>query len=450
MAETRTLARSTGQECHILGAGFGPSNLALAVAVAEHNEGQSGREPLLAEFHEKQDRFGWHRGMLIDGATMQVSFLKDLVTMRNPTSRFGFLSYLRAKDRLADFINHKVLFPSRMEFHHYLEWVSAEFESSVRYGSVVVDVLPVMRGGEVTHLDVVTECPGETASQVVRGTRNLVIAVGLEPVLPPGLATSDRVWHSAHLMDKVTKVPTDAPVRFVVLGAGQSAAEVAEYLHRRFVRADVHVIFSRYGYCPADDSPFANRIFDPDAVDTFFGAPSPVKEMILQYHRNTNYSAVDVTLIEELFRRSYQEAVVGDRRLHVTSMSRLVDLRSTENGIDVLVEYLPTGDTAWLESDFLVTATGYRPNDPLGLLGELADLCELNCDGQLLLGRNYRVVTADNVKCGIYLQGGTEHSHGLSSSLLSNTAVRAGEIVDAIAEDLLVDRQTGVSTPRPA
>ena len=33
----------------------------------------------------------------------------------------------------------------------------------------------------------------------------------------------------------------------------------------------------------------------------------------------------------------------------------------------------------------------------------------------------------------IYLQGGTEHTHGLSSSLISNIAVRCGEIVESIA-----------------
>ncbi|GAA1285251.1 hypothetical protein Psi02_32310 [Planotetraspora silvatica] len=33
---------------------------------------------------------------------------------------------------------------------------------------------------------------------------------------------------------------------------------------------------------------------------------------------------------------------------------------------------------------------------------------------------------------GIYLQGGTEHSHGLTSTLPSTTAVRAGEIRDSL------------------
>ncbi|MQA96383.1 MAG: L-lysine 6-monooxygenase, partial [Streptosporangiales bacterium] len=32
----------------------------------------------------------------------------------------------------------------------------------------------------------------------------------------------------------------------------------------------------------------------------------------------------------------------------------------------------------------------------------------------------------------IYLQGGTEHTHGITSSLLSNTAVRAGELASTL------------------
>jgi len=38
------------------------------------------------------------------------------------------------------------------------------------------------------------------------------------------------------------------------------------------------------------------------------------------------------------------------------------------------------------------------------------------------------------VRGGIYLQGGTEHSHGITSSLLSNTAVRVGEILASIVD----------------
>ncbi|MFD6073701.1 SidA/IucD/PvdA family monooxygenase, partial [Amycolatopsis lurida] len=111
----------------VVGVGFGPSNLALAIAVTEHNTAP-GAETVTAHFLERQVRFGWHRGMLIDNATMQVSFLKDLATMRNPTSSFSFLSYLHSKDRLVDFINHKNLFPLRIEFHDYFEWAAEKVD----------------------------------------------------------------------------------------------------------------------------------------------------------------------------------------------------------------------------------------------------------------------------------------------------------------------------------
>src|SRR5689334_7988199 len=94
-------------ELYVVGIGFGPSNLALAVAVSEHNAG--GGPQVGARFFERQVEFGWHRGMLLDDATMQVSFLKDLVTLRNPTSEFSFLRYLHTRGRLIDFINHKNL-----------------------------------------------------------------------------------------------------------------------------------------------------------------------------------------------------------------------------------------------------------------------------------------------------------------------------------------------------
>ncbi len=36
------------------------------------------------------------------------------------------------------------------------------------------------------------------------------------------------------------------------------------------------------------------------------------------------------------------------------------------------------------------------------------------------------------MRCGIYVQGPTEHTHGISPTLLSNTAVRAGEIARSL------------------
>jgi L-ornithine N5-oxygenase len=369
--------------------------------------------------------------MLIDDATMQVSFLKDLVTLRNPTSDFSFLAYLHSSDRLVDFINQKSLFPLRVEFHDYLEWAAARFTDEVRYGHEVVEATTP----DGTHFDVTARRADGTTTTV--RARNLVFGVGLTPHLPPGATLSERVWHNRDLLDRVellrrsTSYPP--PVRFAVVGAGQSAAEVTKYLHDSFPHAEVCGVFSRYGYSPSDDSPFANRVFDPDAVDHFYGAPPEVKQLIMSYHANTNYSVVDTDLIEELYRRVYQEKVLGTRRLRLFNVSRVVETVETGDGVRATVESLATHEKAVLDCDVLVYATGYRPLDPLSLLGEAAALCQRDETGRPLVSREYRVETSRELMAGLYLQGYTEHTHGISSSLLSTTAVRAGQILDSIA-----------------
>ncbi|HEX2313886.1 MAG TPA: lysine N(6)-hydroxylase/L-ornithine N(5)-oxygenase family protein [Thermomonospora sp.] len=423
-------SRPADRVLDLVGIGFGPSNLALAIALREHAEQTGGGDGADAVFFEKQPAFGWHRGMLIDGATMQVSFLKDLVTMRNPASRYSFLHYLKARGRLVDFINHKTMYPSRAEFHDYLEWAAADFTDQVEYGSEVVAVRPAPGDGPVEALDVVVRQGGCSDELVTRRTRNLVIAAGLEPVLPPGVVSAERVWHSSELLHRAPTLRD--PRRLLVVGAGQSAAEATEYLHRTFPGAEVCAVFTKYGYTPADDSSFANRIFDPEAVDHFYTAPEDVKRMLLDYHHSTNYSVVDLDLIDELYRRLYQEKVTGERRLRILNASRVTDSDVTPSGVRATVEFLPTGERTTLEADAVVYATGYRTGDPAALLGEVAEHCLRRPEGGLQVERDYRVATTDAVRCGIYLQGATEHTHGITSTLLSNTAIRVGEIVTSL------------------
>ncbi|MEU9892143.1 lysine N(6)-hydroxylase/L-ornithine N(5)-oxygenase family protein [Streptomyces phaeochromogenes] len=413
----------------LIGIGFGPSNVAMAIALGEHNARAGEQEAITAHFFEQQPCFGWHRGMLIDDATMQVSFLKDLVTLRNPASEFSFLCYLKSKGRLIDFINHKNLFPLRVEFHDYLEWAAAQVEDMVSYGHEVVGVAPVVRDGVVEHLEVTVRSAEGLA---VHRARNLVLGTGMRPLMPEGVETGDRVWHNSELLAKVDKLEGTSPSRFIVVGAGQSAAENVAYLHRRFPEAEVCAVFSRYGYSPADDSSFANRIFDPAAVDEYFAAPENVKRRLMDYHGNTNYSVVDIDLIEDLYRQTYQEKVLGTERLRFLNVSRLTDVEETAGTARATVTSLVTGEETLLDADVVVFATGYSPADPLGLLGEVADHCLRDDEGRVRVERDYRIVTDPELRCGIYLQGGTEHTHGITSSLLSNTATRVGEILDSL------------------
>jgi L-ornithine N5-oxygenase len=415
----------------LVGVGFGPSNLGLAIALAERRD-QDWEPPLSAVFLEKQETFGWHRGMLIDDATMQVSSLKDLVTTRNPASDFSFLSFLHHVGRLHDFINHKTLFPLRQEFHDYLSWCADRVRDQVRYGHEVVEIRPVRVGERVTHLDVVSrDAAGE---QVVLRARNVVFAPGLRPRMPEGVEQSARVWHNEYLLTRLAELPPKAdPRSFVVVGAGQSAAEVADHLHQRFPRARIHAVLSRYGYSPSDDSPFANRIFDPEAVDAFHSAPQQVKDQLTGYHRNTNYSVVDADLINDLYRREYQERVQGRTRLRMLNASQVVATDPGPDGVGVEVEFLPTGERSHMHVDALVYATGYAPSDAGRLLGQAGELAVRRPDGELAIERDYRVTLEGPAEAALYVQGGTEHTHGISSTLLSNIAIRAGEIVSSVA-----------------
>jgi L-ornithine N5-oxygenase len=430
----QTADGSTGDVLDVLGIGFGPSNLALAIVLEERARCSAASRPLRAAFIERQQGFGWHRGMLIGGANMQVSFLKDLVTMRDPTSDFSFLSYLHQAGRLAAFINQKDMYPSRVEFHAYLSWVADRLRHQVTYGVEVVDARPVVEGEDVQYIDVVARRTAD-GSTVTYRTRNIVVATGLEPHLPADAPASPRVWHSAQLLHRLADVPDDRQQTFVVLGAGQSAAEVVEYVHRRFSRARVYSVFSRYGYSPSDDTPFVNGIFDPETVDLFFRSPDEVKQLFFDYHANTNYSAVDSDLIVELGQRAYEELVEGEPRLIIRNLSRVAAVHDRESGLDVELLFLPDGSTTTVQADWLIYATGYRPRSPLSVLGEVGSYCKAGPSASLRVERCHRVVTAEQMRCGIYLQGPTEATHGISSTLLSTTAVRAGEIADAITAD---------------
>ena len=436
----------------VVGVGFGPSNLGLAVAIEEHNAqvADADGKPLAGMFFERRPAFGWHSGMLLPNTTVQVSFLKDLATMRNPASTFSFVAYLHDRGRLADFINHKTLFPLRVEFNDYFAWAAERLAHLVTYSSEVTEVRPVIEDGVITAFDVTV---GRPTKQVdVTRARNVVIAAGLTPRLPDGVTSSDRVWHSSELLHRVDALASERqPRRLLVVGAGQSAAETTEFLCARFPDTEVCAVFSRFGYSPSDDSSFTNRIFDPASVDAFYSAPEDVKQMLSGYHRNTNYSVVDHELIDALYRRTYMEKVTGRQLLRIMNASRIVDLAETPDDVLAFVEFLPDGNITRLEADAVVYATGYRPSDPTQVLGRTARLCRRDGAGRLSIGRDHRLDLTIPGRAGLFLTGASEHTHGLSETLLSNVAVRAGELVGSmVAETIDLTNGSPSEGQRPA
>lgn len=414
----------------VVGVGFGPSNLSLAVALEELPP-TDGPDRMNAVFFERQPSVRWHTGMLLPGAKMQVSFLKDLVTFRNPVSRYSFVSYLHAAGRLAGFVNTKDFFPTRVEFHRYLEWVAASLATEVAYDAEVAGVEPV-RGadGAVDLLRVRVRRDGGAAQTIL--TRNIVVSTGLVPRVPAGAARGPNIWHSSEFLGRYREREQGTLKRVAVVGAGQSAAEIVRYLYDMEPAAEIYAVVPSYGYSIADNTPFANQIFDPAAVDDFYNAPARSKDVIWTHHKNTNYSVVDDEVIDSLFRRHCQDALEDKTRIHFVNVARLQSVTQAGDTLQIGVESMLTAQLTRLDVDLLVCATGYQPMDPGVLLGELDGYCQRDEENRYRVERDYRIVTSPELRCGIYLQGGTEHTHGLSSSLLSNIAVRSGEIVDSI------------------
>jgi L-ornithine N5-monooxygenase len=106
----------------------------------------------------------------------------------------------------------------------------------------------------------------------------------------------------------------------------------------------------------------------------------------------------------------------------------------------VEIVHNPTRTVTALDCDAVVYATGF---DPMPLRDLLADVCDPDqLDDEPHVTRDYRLQASERLSGGIYLQGGTEHTHGLSSSLLSNIAVRSAEILESITESLLPARDS--------
>jgi L-ornithine N5-monooxygenase len=415
----------------VVGIGFGPSNLSLAIALEEHGA-SAPQHPVTSHFFERQPAFGWHRNMLLPSATMQISFLKDLVTFRNPLSRFSFISYLHASNRLVQFVNNQDFFPTRQEFHQYLEWAAAALDDRVTYGTEVTSIRPVAEDGYRTPglLEIEVRAGDGTTSVVT--ARNVALASGLVPRLPDGVTSDERVWHSSEFLGRFDALSPDDLKSVAVVGAGQSAAEIVRFFHDSLPHAQVSAVIPSYGYSIADDTPFANQVFDPSAVDEYYFGTERARDAFWRYHRNTNYSVVDADVIRDLYQRSYDEQVRGSRRLHFRNLTRVEKVERAGSGRRVVLRSVLDDRTEQLDVDALVFATGYDDLDPARLLGDFDRYFLRDATGRHRVERDYRLVSASGSACGVYLQGGTEHTHGLSSALLSNIAVRSGEIADSI------------------
>ena len=417
--------------CDYIGIGFGPSHLSVAVALEE--AASVNDAPLKGFFVEKGSRFVWQPGMLFEDTRLQVVFLKDLISMKNPRSRFTFINYLFEQERLHKFINLRTFYPTRIEFNDYFQWVAAHFVDKVRYGCEVIRVEPVVEGnGNVDHLEVVVRSISDGKIQSYM-TKNLLIADGGERFIPPGIKTTSdgRVFHSHDFVPNLERHYPDrqAAYRFVIVGSGQTAADIFAFLIGKYPNADIKVAMRGFGFKPQDDTHFVNELFFPETTDLFFNLPPEKRLELLTRHADVTHSAVDLDLIPIIYDAMYNDQVTGRNRLEVCRFVELCEVRPQELDVAAVFRHVHNESVVEIACNAVILATGYSRRTPLPIL-KAVDPYLLCSPNGYCLDRCYSVVGRAGFQPKIFIEGYCEHTHGFSEVLLSLLPVRSTEIVE--------------------
>jgi L-ornithine N5-monooxygenase len=428
-------------DVEILAIGAGPSNLALAVALEELAPGLA-RETLILE---RDQEISWQRGMLLPEALSQVSFLKDLVTLRNPRSKFSFLNYLHSVGRLDQFVNMGSFVPYRVELAGYLKWTAEALALvNIERGQDCRSVSPVWTDGTLTGW-AARLADGRTVR-----SRYLVVGAGRDKRVPEPLlrVAPERVIHSTEYLHRIGPLDKALPYRVTVVGAGQSAAELFCAVQNDLPESRPTMVMRSIGLNCYETSKFNNELFFASFVDRFFEARPEARTQMLAEMRHTNYAGLAPSTMDALYRQMYLDRLNGRGRLQMITMHDLTAAR--DEGDEVVLELTDrrTGATQQLRTDLILLGTGFEPKMPR-MVRDLAQQLGLP---EIAVTRHYRLML-DEVSGGgaaCYLQGVNEATHGIADSLLSILAIRADDILQDLLRHRAAHRGGGAQLPARA
>lgn len=416
-----------GTPLDIAAVGAGPFNLALA-ALAD------GVPGLRVEVFEQREEFRWHPGLMIEGTTLQVPFLADLVTLVAPTSRWSFLNFLAAGARLFPFYFAQRFHVPRAEYDAYCRWV-AEQLGCCRFGQRIGAVELDRRSG-VFVLD-----------NGVRA-RNVVLGVGTEPALPAALAElgpGPLVLHSADYL--CHREALLAAPEVTVVGSGQSGAEVfLDLLRRRAPTAPLRWLARTAAFAPMEYSKLGLEQFTPDYTRFFQGLPQQVRDQLLPAQWQL-YKAISEETLGLIHDELYERSLGGWPPVTLQPAVAVTGAKTLPGGrIELTVRHVQQGGTALLCTDAVVAATGYRERRLDGLLATLAGQLVTDGSGRPVVGADYRLDLGANTQGnvttptgertsttgGLFVQNAERHTHGVGAPDLGLAAWRAAVIINSV------------------
>jgi lysine N6-hydroxylase len=409
----------------VIGIGIGPFNLGLAALLDEVGD-------MKALFLEKKTEFNWHPGMLIDGTTLQVPFFADLVSMADVRSKYSFLNYLQAHNRLYHFYFLEKFHIPRKEYNHYCRWVSDQL-TQCKYGMEVERVVPIEledggRGYEVSVWNKGTH----TEEQFV--TRHLAMGIGSVPSVPEHfkehLGTS--VFHSSEYLEKKDICKEARTV--TVIGSGQSAAEVfldvaKEQEHHGFT---LNWFTRSKGFFPMEYSKLGLEYFSPDYTNFFYNLPQEKKDALLK-DQDLLYKGISADTITEIYDYLYERSIGSEYPpISLQAMTEITGIEASGRGYSLSGYHQVKEETFTQETDVVIFGTGYKTAVPSFLSGIMDDLTYDDA-GRFKITKDYRLETFLGDGGSIFIQNGEMHTHGVGAPDLGLGAHRNAVIINQLA-----------------
>jgi lysine N6-hydroxylase len=428
---TGTPATEIDEPHDLVGIGIGPFNLSLA-ALADGVHGG-----LATAFYEQRPAFHWHPGLLIEGTTLQVPFLADLVTLADPASPWTFLNYLRSRERLFPFYFAERFHIQRAEYDAYCRWVSDNL-SGLHFGHQI-DAVRWNPERSLFEVDFTQLDPEGEAEALGRAyTRHIVLGVGTEPYVPEPLrpladTPTVPVFHSANYLDHRERLL--AAEHVTIIGSGQSGAEVfLDLLRSRPAGAEkIHWLARTEAFAPMEYSKLGLEHFTPDYSRYFHGLPEQTRDALVprqwQLHKGIDADTI-AAIHEELYRRTlhggWPDAVL------TPGVSVRTAGRVATSKVELHLEHIQQATRSRLTTDAVVLATGYRERPLDRMLAGLDPYMRRDAAGRPRIDDQFRLVFDGSVTGSVYVQNAERHTHGVGAPDLGLAAWRSASILNSL------------------
>ncbi|MER5497417.1 SidA/IucD/PvdA family monooxygenase [Streptomyces sp. NPDC002561] len=419
----------------LAGIGIGPFNLSLAALAHNIPITPTNPHPLTTAFYEQRPAFHWHPGLLIEGASLQVPFLADLVTLADPTNPWTFLNYLRSRDRLFPFYFAERFHIQRAEYDAYCRWATHQIPGL--HFNHQIDAIRWNRQHHLFEIDFTQlDTDGEAQALGRTHARNIALGIGTEPHIPESLrplaeAENIPVIHSADYLHH-RKELLDAE-HITVIGSGQSGAEIFLDLLRARPHGheNLHWLTRTPAFAPMEYSKLGLEHFTPDYTHYFHALPEAVRDELVprqwQLHK-----AIDTDTITAIHDELYHRTLHGgwpDTTL-TPGVSVRTAGRMTNTRIELHLEHTQQNTRTRLTTDAVVLATGYRER-PLGrILAGLEPHLRRDESDRPRIDDRFRLVLDPAITGHVYVQNAERHTHGVGAPDLGLAAWRSATILN--------------------